>query len=936
MPKFFLRSIECLFAFLATSAVGIAGDVWVVNEAGGGHFTDIQPAVNAAQDGDVILVLSGSYSRVIVDDKELTITVEDGHTANSESLIVVNLAAGKVLSVSGLTATATQSTSVLWGAGLYAQDCAGSLRLRDCTFTGGKHTSNSVQYWPGAHLLACSDVGFSNCELQGAHHPEHTGTSGNGLESLGSRVALYGSSCIGGSGSTPPGIAGDDAAGGGTGILMEWVGGALFAANCFIAGGNGATGTYCGYSGWGGDGIQVVAGDCLLLNSTVTEGQGGGCAQFCGWTTCYGWAGDGIAVIGTVTTLPGTGAQLFAHRTGTAVAPVRFRFEGEPGSHAYFLVAGGASHEYRAAWSGVLLAGEPYLHPVTGIGGGTELPGIPLQLSSLFAGVIPASGDLVLNVSVDGLGFNAAGQVARFQGLVRSPGGTAYLTDAADLALLDCAQLPDCDGSGNSDVCELQLGAVVDCNGNSVPDSCEPPNDCNANGVPDECDLAGGASYDLNQNGIPDECEPPVLYVDAAAPPGGDGGSWATAMNRLQDALDPSNLAREVWIRAGTYAPLVAGETSAFELNPGFRVYGGFAGWETSLDQRDVQANVTTLSGDALGDDSPGFGNRQDNAKTVLHILSAGPASLFGRLDGVTIRGGYADGADGPELDGGGIYLSEDGSHEKFWLIVNCTVLDNWCEGAGAGAFMDLWDAEVRIANCRFLGNVDGGMEGHSPGGAGLFLSVGMYPVDLVNCLFSGNQSLDGQGYASALGLFMGSHDEIRLSNLTFSQNHSSSDGGALHVSGHSQSITELEHLVLWGNTNATGSSLNSQIQFPYFPAQYFYPSWSCIEHDTGVLGAQNINTDPRFVNPPGMDGVPGTADDDLRLGSGSPCVDAGRNALVSSDLVDIDMDGDYGEEIPIDLAGNPRRIDDPLAPDTGLGTAPIVDLGALERVPPP
>ena len=45
---------------------------------------------------------------------------------------------------------------------------------------------------------------------------------------------------------------------------------------------------------------------------------------------------------------------------------------------------------------------------------------------------------------------------------------------------------------------------------------------------------------------------------------------------------------------------------------------------------------------------------------------------------------------------------------------------------------------------------------------------------------------------------------------------------------------------------------------------------------------------------------------------------------------------GDYGEEIPIDLAGNPRRIDDPLAPDTGLGTAPIVDLGALERVPPP
>jgi len=88
-----------------------------------------------------------------------------------------------------------------------------------------------------------------------------------------------------------------------------------------------------------------------------------------------------------------------------------------------------------------------------------------------------------------------------------------------------------------------------------------------------------------------------------------------------------------------------------------------------------------------------------------------------------------------------------------------------------------------------------------------------------------------------------------------------------------------------------------------------------------------------------GSDGQWGTADDDygdLRLQHGSPCIDAGDNAAVPADISDLDGDGDVTEPIPFDLAGMARFFDDLLTPDTGLGTPPIVDMGAYEYVPVP
>ena len=53
---------------------------------------------------------------------------------------------------------------------------------------------------------------------------------------------------------------------------------------------------------------------------------------------------------------------------------------------------------------------------------------------------------------------------------------------------------------------------------------------------------------------------------------------------------------------------------------------------------------------------------------------------------------------------------------------------------------------------------------------------------------------------------------------------------------------------------------------------------------------------------------------------SGSPCIDAGDNTAVPAD-------------VDTDLAGNPRFLDDPAAPDTGNSATgpPFVDMGAYE-----
>ena len=127
-----------------------------------------------------------------------------------------------------------------------------------------------------------------------------------------------------------------------------------------------------------------------------------------------------------------------------------------------------------------------------------------------------------------------------------------------------------------------------------------------------------------------------------------DGSSWANALDgntllangytRLADALQNAQCDNCFWVASGTYFPCGDADASKhFVLNEGVRVYGGFAGDETSLDQRDLDHYSTVFSGE-LQDD-----NNETNNTDGIFVSNDASAlwNVSACLDGITLTKGY-------------------------------------------------------------------------------------------------------------------------------------------------------------------------------------------------------------------------------------------------------------------------------------------------------
>lgn len=191
----------------------------------------------------------------------------------------------------------------------------------------------------------------------------------------------------------------------------------------------------------------------------------------------------------------------------------------------------------------------------------------------------------------------------------------------------------------------------------------------------------------------------------------GDGSSWDNASGDLQKMIDeladnnPQNLAGEVWVAAGTYAPqsqLISGTaySASFRMRDGISVYGGFAGTETTKQERKKgtmpwdYTNVTILEGAYYDHANLQWNNNKwtltSDSRHVVWFAPMANEGAFGRvtiLDGVTIQGGYAQGGTG--LDdfktdrGGGVYM--DGANA---YLTNCVVKENYATGNGGGIYL--------------------------------------------------------------------------------------------------------------------------------------------------------------------------------------------------------------------------------------------------------
>ncbi|MBK9014636.1 MAG: T9SS type A sorting domain-containing protein [Saprospiraceae bacterium] len=274
------------------------------------------------------------------------------------------------------------------------------------------------------------------------------------------------------------------------------------------------------------------------------------------------------------------------------------------------------------------------------------------------------------------------------------------------------------------------------------------------------------------------------VFVKSDASGANDGTSWANAYTSLETALANST-SGAVWVAAGTYVTSAA--SASFTVPGSVSLYGGFAGTETSLGQRNPATNVTTLSGDIAGNDIDGnfATGRTDNAAHVVAVAAAQTADAV--VDGFTIAGGNTA-AGGT---GGGIYALSP-------VVVRQCNLNNNFAGTGGAIFMATTADGSEIKGCTFSTNLSVGA---------LYLSF-CDGVDVDSCTFTNNTNSTASSNAGAF--YATNCTDLSLSNSEFSGN-SAVNGGALYcVTDSLPNVTNADNFVIsncsfHGNSNTTG-----------------------------------------------------------------------------------------------------------------------------------
>ncbi|MDR0830086.1 MAG: T9SS type A sorting domain-containing protein [Prevotellaceae bacterium] len=374
-----------------------------------------------------------------------------------------------------------------------------------------------------------------------------------------------------------------------------------------------------------------------------------------------------------------------------------------------------------------------------------------------------------------------------------------------------------------------------------------------------------------------------ILYVKTDGT--GDGSSWENAYPNLADPLleaQTNTDIHEIWVAAGLYKPMYKAGTGthdrdkAFVLVEGVKIYGGFAGGESSIDERDWGINVTTLSGDFNNDDI-GFTNNEENAYHVVLCVTQGegvpdaappmptssaamrvalaapPITSATVLDGFTVTGGNANGS-------GYITLNETSSVRNY----------------GGGININGYSSPT-LSNLIIIGN-------KADYGGGILCSYRASPI-LTNVIICGNTATyDGGGIAA-----IATAHPI-LTNVTISGNNATRYGGGIY--GYDYGYT-IKNCIVWGNESGYGSNI------------YVFSSYGGITYNYSLIGGEYISgtgnitrTDPLFVN---------ASIGDYRLQPASPAIDAGSDALYTGLITDKD------------LAGNPRFV------------GSTIDMGAYE-----
>ena len=406
-----------------------------------------------------------------------------------------------------------------------------------------------------------------------------------------------------------------------------------------------------------------------------------------------------------------------------------------------------------------------------------------------------------------------------------------------------------------------------------------------------------------------------VLFVNSAAAAGlNNGSSWQNGFTDLKVAITNAVAGDQIWVAKGTYSPGLL-VTDSYTLKEGVKTYGGFAGTELTLNDRDIKLVATTNK--SVLDGSQGAASRH----VVFNNIALTNATL---LDGFTISGGQAllTGNDGDAMRGGGIYnLTNVKAIFSNLRIVNnkaqrgggiynagpalfdhIEIYQNTSSISGAGMFNT--GASVTMTDVVFrentAANYGGGMASSAAGfvldrvsfignssansGAGFYLYGGA--ATLNNVLFSRN-AVTVTGY---YGGGMATTVAATLTNVTFSNNTTAFSSGTAAGGGglyRGSGVVTVDNSIFWGNKRANGvdDQLGPNITLRQSIVQGGY-----------TAGTNVFIGDPLFAD---------AAADNLQLKGGSPAIDIGDNSRNTTTT---------------DLSGNLRVFNE------------TIDLGAYEN----
>lgn len=337
-------------------------------------------------------------------------------------------------------------------------------------------------------------------------------------------------------------------------------------------------------------------------------------------------------------------------------------------------------------------------------------------------------------------------------------------------------------------------------------------------------------SPDLYQ---PDPPREPVRIYVSKDGNNTDGSSWETAFNNITTAIDTTgdDLA-EIWIAEGEYK-----EGKQINIYGRISLYGGFAGSENQIEERDPDNYETIIDGN-------------NSHRCVLSC---------GWLDGFTVRNGRVD-----EKNGGGIYNYKG-------TVTKCIVRENYSGGgeefysAGGGG---IYNVEGSVNNSVICDNVTERWK--KMGGGGGIYNTGMVTKCLIydnlsrigggihnnegvvtNCTVYGNSAIDRDGRGGGIDNYRGT-----VVNCTVYKNRSNESGG---ISNSNEGI--IANCISWNNKNGDIEGNTDMV------------SYSCFFESEA--SNNNLKGNPLFVNTSGD-----MSEWNFQLQNGSPCIDKGNLAV--------------------------------------------------------